>query len=85
MSGNIVSAVFGSQIDAQTALTELRLRGFDESSISLIAQQDGTASQAEDSREAVTDVIKTKSIWGGPKARCGLPRGEARFPCLRRV
>lgn len=72
MTGEIVSAVFDSQVHAQTALTELRLRGFDESSISLIAQQDGTASQVEDSREAVTDVIRTTAFGAGAGSLLGI-------------
>lgn len=51
MRENIVSAVFDSQSEAESAVSELRSAGVSDSAISIIAQQDGKNTTTDGSRE----------------------------------
>ena len=62
MTNNVISAVFDSREEAERAVTELRSAGVSDSSLSVIARNEGktttTDGSGEDTGEAVGDAAK---------------------------
>lgn len=82
MNQSIVSAVFDSQDEAQRAVQELRGAGFDDASLSLIAQQGGktttTGGDGEITDEGHSNVLR--GILGGGALGAGLAIAALAIP-----
>ena len=72
MRENLVSAVFDSQAEAQSAVSELRSAGINDSAISLIAKQDGKTTETDGTGEAVTDVVGKTALGAGAGTLLGI-------------
>ena len=73
MNHNLVSAVFDSQSEAETAVAALRSAGLNDSAISIIAQQDnGKNTTTDGAGEAVTDVVGKTALGAGVGTLLGI-------------
>ena len=64
MNQNLISAVFDSQAEAETAVRELREAGVRDSDLSIIARNEGRGATASDGSGTVTDRSDDKAIKG---------------------
>ena len=73
MHDTLVSAVFDNQSEAERAVSQLRSAGVSDSSISIIAQQDGKHTETDGSgAEAATDVIGKTALGAGAGTLLGI-------------
>lgn len=74
MRDNLVSAVFDSRSDAERAVSQLRDAGVQDSSISVIAQNEGESAVATDGSgdEVAKDVIGTAALGAGAGTLLGI-------------
>jgi uncharacterized membrane protein len=72
MRENLVSAVFDSQSEAEAAVSQLRNGGVSDSAISIIARQDGKATETDGAGEAVTDVVGKTALGAGVGTLLGI-------------
>ena len=72
MRENLVSAVFDSQTEAERAVSQLRSAGVNDSAVSIIAKNEGRASQTDGSGEAVGDVVSKTALGAGAGTLLGI-------------
>jgi uncharacterized membrane protein len=74
MTITIVSAVFDNRMDAERAVSQLRNAGIQDSSISVIAQQDGEKAVTTDGsgEEVAKDVVGTAAVGAGVGTLLGI-------------
>ena len=72
MQGNIVSAVFDSQSEAERAISQLRSAGINDSAISVVGQHDGHTSETTGSGEHVGDGDEPASFLSKAAAGSGI-------------
>lgn len=72
MQGNIVSAVFDSQTEAQRAISELRSAGVDNDAISVIGRHEGETTETSGSGDRVDDGKEPASFLSKAAAGSGI-------------
>jgi hypothetical protein len=74
MSQNIVSAVFDSRSEAETAVNNLRAAGVTDHAISVVARHDGNNTTTTDGSgaEVAKDVVGTAAVGAGAGALLGI-------------
>jgi len=72
MQGNIVSAVFDSQSEAERAISQLRSAGINDSAISVVGRHDGHTSETTGSGEHVGDGDEPTSFLSKAAAGSGI-------------